>query len=374
MPEVGLNPFQPGRGILPPLVAGREVELGAADEALARLTAGRSPSQDLLFYGPRGNGKTTLLLETGRRARKRGLRVEALSPPALDGFEKLVRDLQERTGQLRGQGAGIPFAGVGAMGGPSAPTEDVAHLLVSWIAAEPSRPLVIILDEVQMLPPEVGRPFFDAVQWAKSRPAPFLVLAAGTPDAPRTILRCGTHNERGFEFLPVGRLARQDTNAALSEPARMAGRPLAEDALALLAEESQDYPYFVQWLGSAAWRAAVESNSSESQIDGSAAQQGVTEFRSRSAQFYEWRYREAEARRIEPVLRPLAALFSEHGGRLTDSQLEPLLRRFADEAAIPFDFLGLREELSDLGVIWSAANEDWEMAIPRFADFLLGRD
>ena len=374
MPEVSLNPFPPGRGILPPLVAGREVELGAADEALARLTAGRSPSQDLLFYGPRGNGKTTLLLETGRRARKRGLRVEALSPPALDGFEKLVRDLQERTGQLRGQGAGIPFAGVGAMGGPSAPTEDVAHLLVSWIAAEPSRPLLIILDEVQMLPPEVGRPFFDAVQWAKSRPAPFLVLAAGTPDAPRTILRCGTHNERGFEFLPVGRLARQDTNAALSEPARMAGRPLAEDALALLAEESQDYPYFVQWLGSAAWRAAVESNSSESQIDGSAAQQGVTEFRSRSAQFYEWRYREAEARRIEPVLRPLAALFSEHGGRLTDSQLEPLLRRFADEAAIPFDFIGLREELSDLGVIWSAANEDWEMAIPRFADFLLGRD
>ena len=243
MPEVGLNPFQPGRGILPPLLAGREVELGTADKALARSTAGRSPSTDLLFYGPRGNGKTTLLLEVERRARERGLRVEALAPPALDGVEKLVRDLQERTGRLKSQVTGVEFIGVGATGVPGAPTENVARLLVSWVNAEPTRPLVIVMDEVQTLPPEVGQPFFDAVQRAKSRATPFLVLAAGTPDAPRRLLRCGTYNERGFEFLPVGRLARQDTNAALSEPARNAGCPLAEDALPLLAEESQDYPY-----------------------------------------------------------------------------------------------------------------------------------
>ncbi len=242
MPEVGLNPFQPGRGILPPLLAGRDAELDAADEALAGLTAGRSPSEDLLFYGPRGNGKTTLLLEIERRARESGLRVEALAPPALDGVEKLVRDLQERTGPFLEQVTGVPFAGVGATGIPAAPSENVERLLVSWVDAEPTRPLVIVLDEVQTLPPEVGQPFFDAVQRAKSRATPFLVLAAGTPDAPRRLLRCGTYNERGFEFLPVGRLARQDTNAALSEPARNAGCPLAEDALPLLPKSRRTIP------------------------------------------------------------------------------------------------------------------------------------
>lgn len=370
MPEVGLNPFQPGRGILPPLLAGREVELGTADKALARLTAGRSPSTDLLFYGPRGNGKTTLLLEVERRARERGLRVEALAPPALDGVEKLVRDLQERTGRLKSQVTGVEFIGVGATGVPGAPTENVARLLVSWVNAEPARPLVIVLDEVQMLPPEVGRPFFDAVQRAKSRATPFLMLAAGTPDAPRRLLRCGTYNERGFEFFPVGRLARKDTNAALSEPARNAGCPLAEDALPLLAEESQDYPYFIQWLGSAAWDAAAAS---DSRIDRSAAQQGLTEFSSRSAQFYERRYQEAEARRVEPVLRPLAALLSKHGGSLPHSPLMELLRRFAAEDSIPFDDISLRQELSDLGVLWSARPGIWEMGIPSFADYLLHR-
>ena len=370
MPEVGPNPFKPGRGVLPPLLAGRDTELGAADRALDRLTEGQSPSADLLFYGPRGNGKTTLLLEIARRARERGLRVEALSRAALAGVEKLVRNLQERTGRLQGQVTGVQFAGVGATGIPAAPTEDIPKLLISWIDAEPARPLVIVVDEVQTLSPEVGEPFFDAVQSAKSGAAPFLVLAAGTPDAPRRLLQSGTYNERGFEFFPAGRLARQDTNVALSEPARNAGRPVEEDALALLAEESQDYPFFIQWLGSAAWKAATGS---DSPIDRSAARQGVAEFAARATQFYERRYREAEARRVRPVLRPLADLLSKHGGTLPDAPLMALLQRFAGEDSIPFDDISLMQELSDLGVLWSARPGVWEMGIPSFADYLIRR-
>ena len=370
MPEVGPNPFQPGRGILPPLLAGRDAELGAADEALAQLTEDRSPSEDLLFYGPRGNGKTTLLLEIERRARERGLRVEDLSPPALDGNERLVRLLQERTVRLRGAVTGGQVTGVGAPGIPAAPTEDVAQLLVSWIDAEPARPLVIVVDEVQMLPPEVGRSLFDAVQSAKSRAAPFVVLAAGTPDAPRRLLQAGSHNERGFQFFPVGRLTRQDTNAALSVPARNAGRPIEEDALALLAEESQDYPYFVQLLGSVAWDAAAES---DSPIDHSAARQGLAEFGAQVEDFYERRYQEARAHRIAPALKPLAQGFADGGGRLSSSRLESLLEALSREGVVPFDDIALEQELSDLGVVWSVRPGVWEMGIPRFADYVIRR-
>ena len=370
MPEVGPNPFKPGRGILPPLLVGRDTELGAADEALAQLTEGRSPSEDLLFYGPRGNGKTTLLLEIARRARERGLRVEALSRAALAGVEKLVRLLQERTGQLQGQVTGVQIAGVGATGIPAAPTEDFAHLFTSWINAEPARPLVIVLDEVQTLPPEVGQSLFDAVQSAKSGAAPFLVLAAGTPDAPRRLLQSGTYNERGFKFLRVGRLARQDTHAALSEPARNAGRQIEEDALALLAEESQDYPFFVQLLGSAAWEAATPA---DSEIARATAERGLTEFGTQVEEFYERRYQEAEARRVRRVLRPLADLLSKHGGSVPDTPLMALLERFAGEDSIPFDDISLKQELSDLGVLWSLRAGVWEMGIPSFADYVIRR-
>ena len=370
MPEVGLNPFQPGRGVLPPLIAGRDAELSAADRALGRLAEGRSPSEDLLFYGPRGNGKTTLLLEIGQRARERGARVETFPVEALTDATRLVRRLQERAQVLGGGLTGVQAAGIGVSTAPGAPPEDPETLLALWVGSNEHRPLVILLDEVQTMSPEVARPFFDAVQKTKFGAAPFLVLAAGTPDAPRRLLQAGTSNERGFRTLPVGRLARKDTNAALSEPARKAGRPVAEGALALLAEESQDYPYFIQLLGSAAWEAAAAP---DSRISRAAARQAVTEFASRSAQFYARRYREAESRQVAAVLRPLAALFSEHRGKLTDSQLEPVLRRFAGETSIPLNTIRLRDELSDLGVIWSADDEEWEMGIPSFADYLLRR-
>ena len=371
MPEVGLNPFQPGRGVLPPLLAGRDAELSTADETVARLTAGASPSEGLFFHGPRGNGKTTLLLEIGRRARERGVRVETLPVDALTDATRLVRRLQERAQVLGGGIAGFRPAGFGVSGAPCSPPGDPEALLSVWVGSSEHSPLLILLDEVQAMSPEVARPFFDAAQRAKTGAAPFLVLAAGTPDAPRRLLQAGTYNERGFRFLPVGRLARKDTNAALSEPARNAGRPITEDALALLAEESQDYPYFIQLLGSAAWKAACGP---DSRIDLSTAQRGLAEFGSRSAQFFARRYREAESRQVAAVLRPLAGLFSEHGGRLTDSQLERVLRRFEGDASIPFDSIRLREELSDLGVIWSAEDEIWEMGIPSFADYLLRRD
>ena len=76
---------------------------------------------------------------------------------------------------------------------------------------------------------------------------------------------------------------------------------------------------------------------------------------------------------MESVLKPLAALVSQHGGSLPDAPLMTLLRRFAGEDSIPFDDISLMQELSDLGVLWSVRPAVWEMAIPRFADYLIRR-
>ena len=371
MAESGLNPFQPGRGVMPPLLAGRESELAEAERLLDRLREGRSPSQDLLFYGPRGNGKTTLLMELKRRSRERGFRVETLPVAALTEKATLIRLLQERSGALDRQFTSVQIAGSGATLAPPSPTEDLETLLLDWIGRGTSLPaLVIVLDEAQALVPEVARRFFEAVQLAKSEAPPFLILAAGTPDAPRRIFAAGTFNERGFAEVPVGRLTRPDTMAAVSEPARAAGRPIAEDAASLLAEESQDYPYFVQLLGSAAWEAA-DGEDSGAGISLAAARRGVTVFRSRAEQFYARRYREARARRIAPALGPLARLVAENDGRVTDSQLDPFLRQLADDGVVPCDDLTLEQELSDLGVLWEVRPRVREMGIPSFADYLL---
>ena len=121
--------------------------------------------------------------------------------------------------------------------------------------------------------PEAGRAFFEAVQNAGSDALPYMVIAAGTPDAPRKIRRAGTFAERAFEKLPIGRLDAAATTAALTKPAEAAGRPMDDDARARLGRASQDYPYFVQLLGSAAWDTAVRDG--EPTVTGKCAEEAV---------------------------------------------------------------------------------------------------
>ena len=370
MPEVGANPFRPGRGVLPPLITGRERELEMAEERLATLAGGESPTLDLLFYGPRGNGKTTLRLEVERRARERRLRVERFPAAALTDHARLVRQLQERAGVLGGRVTGVQVASVGLTETPPAPTEDIDRLFASWVGADGARPTVITLDEVQALDPDTAWQFFEAIQDAKPGPAPFLVLAAGTPDAPRRLREAATFNERGFVNCRIGRLDRSATLAALREPARASGKPFTEDAAGFLAEQSQDYPFFIQLLGNAAWEAASEGASEISPRD---ARTGAAECAGHIEDFYEGRYQEARARGVAAALRPLARRFAEQEGRLTESQLETLLRRLGDEPTVSMGGLALEQELTDLGVVWSVRTGVWEMGIPSFADYLLRR-
>ena len=359
------NPYQPGSGMAPPVLAGRASLLRLAEERLETVAAGRALAQNLLFYGPRGNGKTALLTEIRRRARERNLPVEELPVDALTTEEKLVRHLQERAGVLGQRLTGAQVAGIGVSTTEAAPTREIRLLLAAWIGAGP---LVIVMDEVHALSPKAARPFFDAVESAKQESRPFLLLAAGTPDAPRRVREAATYNERGFRTVRVGRLQRPETITALAEPARMSGHPMSADAAALLAEESQDYPYFIQLLGRAAWKEAAEVGSG---IGLDAARRGLAVSRVPVERFFSGRYDEAWRRKIASALEPLATLFADRKGRLPQFELRERLVEIAAPDSFPLDEVVLLNTLRDLGVVWEASPGVWEMGIPSFADFVL---
>lgn len=358
------NPFQPGAGARPPLLAGRDAEQALADERLALLETGRRPSQGILFFGPRGNGKTSLLDEIADHARQRGIRAEDLGVSSFENREVLIRRLQEKAGLTGARLRNVQFAGAGVAVQPGPPSGDAAELLAGWIADDDT-PLVLILDEVHAVPAATGRIFFNAVQAAIRQELPFLLLAAGTPDAPRRLREAGTFTERMFRQAPVGRLQRDATVRALTEPAAEAGMPLADDAAAYLAAQSQDYPYFVQVLGSAAWEKAAQAEADE--ITVASAHAGTASVRSDLERFYAARLHEARGRGVHRALRPLATLIAERGGRLDNADLD----RFLAEASKATGEGELLAVLTDLGVLWETPPAGWEMGIPSFADFLL---
>ena len=361
------NPFRPGAGALPPVLAGRSRELALGDQLLDLLGGGGLPSRGLLFFGPRGNGKTTLLARIAEEARRRGLSAERLPAAVISDERRLIRRLQERTGLLRASITGAQAAGFGISANPAPVTEDVEELVLAWIRASQS-PLVILLDEAHTVEPETGRLFFDAMQEATARSLPFLLLAAGTPDAPRRLRQCGTFTERALERVPVERLERQATLEALTEPAKLAGLPFRENAAAQLAAESQDYPYFIQLLGRAAWDAAGPGAAA---ITREASRQAAATARAEMERFYAERYAEGRSRGIAASLIPLATLFSDRGGRVKEAELQPLLAESAKHASVGDDPARLLETLSDLGVLWETRPSEWELGIPSFAEFVM---
>ena len=363
------NPFRPGRGVLPPVLAGRDEELERADRLLGQLAEGVTPAQDLLLYGPRGNGKTALLARIGERASALGLRAERLPVTELDTRVNLVRALQERIAppaRITGVQAGV----LGVTADRPPPTAGVGSLLARWIERA-GAPLVILLDEVHATSPDAGRAFFDAVQTAKTDQLGFLLVAAGTPDAPRRIREMGTHNERAFEQIRIGRLDGRATRDALRQPATLSGVPMTEAAAETLARASQDYPYFIQLLGSAAWDAAERLGAGR--IAERAARDGIVQVRPTTEAFYGERYREAQRRGVDEVLLPLASAFVASDGVLGDGGLEPPLQQTAERDRFPGHWTRLREELEDLGVIWETSPGRWELGIPSFAPHVIER-
>ena len=362
------NPFRPGAGQMPPFLAGRDEELALAERRLTELSGGRAPAQGILFYGPRGNGKTVLLEAILTRARELGMRGERLSPSALRHEDSLIEQLQESGGLAEVRLSGAPLGPLGSSTAPAVPTRNIPRLLAARIVASPS-PLVLVVDEIHTMNPEAGRAFFEAIQNTTADALPLWLIAAGTPDAPRRVRHAGTFAERAFEHLPIGRLGPAATASALTTPASTAGRPITAPALTALVRASQDYPYFIQLLGSAAWDAAGPEDEISAQAADSAAEAaGIAIER-----FFMGRFAEAREREIVDALAPVAAAIADHGGQIADRELRRVIATVVERGLAPHDRSSLLTTLSDLGVVWETSSDVWEMGIPSFADYVLRR-
>ena len=215
-----------------------------------------APSREVVLHGPRGNGKTALLVWLQREAAAYpGVDVLRLTPADLPDETRLVERLLPISWLQRLAPSEISFQGITWRPGQGHPPPPLDEALD---ARTRKKPLVLLLDEAHTLAEQVGCTLLNASQQV-GRELPFLLVLAGTPNLRSHLNTMNASFWSRADRRPVGRLDSEATAAAIREPLQSEDIAIDEDALAHVVRESHGYPYFVQLWGDALWRRAVEA-------------------------------------------------------------------------------------------------------------------
>jgi len=283
------NPYRPGAGRRPPLLAGREDVLSAFDVIRRRVETTGEGDRSWILNGLRGVGKTVLLNELMSRVNSTGwivAKVEAGAtgplPVALN--QALTRSMRTATGRhpvprlrrllsvfkafsLKVDPSGAvslgvdvdPLHGVADSGNLSA---DLAGLfeVLGQTARDLAIGVLILVDELQ----EASSDELAAVNVAvhelgqSGSPLPVVFVGAGLPSLPAQLADATSYAERLYDYRPVGLLDEAGSRDALVVPARDLAVGWEPVALSAALETARGYPYFLQAIGKHVWDNAIQ--------------------------------------------------------------------------------------------------------------------
>lgn len=283
------NPFRPGAGRRPPVLAGRGSLLAAFDVVTQRAEQHGEGDRGWVLTGLRGVGKTVLLNELLRHVSSRAwvtAKVEAGTAATLPGAlsQALVRGMRTATGRhpvpllqrllgvfqafsLKADPTGVslgmevePIRGIADTGRLA---DDLAGLFETL--GETSRTLgvgtLILVDELQEAAPAELTALNTALhQLAQADvPLPFVFVGAGLPSLPAQLAEATSYAERLYDYRTVGLLDPDSAVEALVAPTAALQVEWESEALRRATAAAGGYPYLVQAIGKHVWDHAARS-------------------------------------------------------------------------------------------------------------------
>ena len=364
------NPFVPGRGQMPPYLAGREREQTALRNLLAYLRAGKGAPRNAVLAGPRGNGKTALLRWLCQEGEAGDIDAVWLTPSEISNLDELATRLvpPRRFTSLRPDNLAFHI-GIGKLGWQ---LDGQRGALAPLLKARCTRKaLVLALDECHTLDREIGHVLLNAAQTVCAE-APFLLVMAGTPGLPQHLNTMSATFWSRAEKLGIGRLDEAATAAAIERPlaAQTPSINCTASAIADVVSASQCYPYFVQLWGAALWRARGPEPIDRRTVAGAAHAVAVDQ-----SAYYQHRFHELERHELLDVAARLAIAFAGQPTLPRPALNTAIADRLPPAAATTADVLRCRDQLTDLGYVWNppAAGDAWHPGIPSLMDYVRER-
>ena len=263
------NPFTPGFGAIPPYLAGRADEQDLFRYNLATISAGKSPPAATVLYGPRGMGKTVLLSwfkdeVEQTKVKKNRIRVVWITPHKLKSQLDLWNSLLPppswfKKRFLKKIKASIKVEEITATAGLEMGESVDQEFENTLIKKNKNRPLILLLDEAHKMDPDICNQLLNAYQIV-SKEMPFMLVLAGTPGLHNFLSGVKATFVERSEMIGLGRLDEQASADAISKPLAEQGIQITDEALSIIVEDSQCYPYFLQVWGKSIWTEADKTN------------------------------------------------------------------------------------------------------------------
>ena len=283
------NPYAPGAGTPPPELAGRSAIRQDVNVRLQRLRLGR-PAKSMMLVGLRGVGKTVLLDQIRKDAEAAGLQTVRIEAPENRSLPALLApSLRLALLHLSNKGAAKDYAirGLRALAGFASKLKvtyadievgldydpepgladngdlegDLTTLLqqVGMAAKAAGTALVIFIDELQYVEEPQMAALISALHRCAQEQRPVTVVGAGLPQLRGRMGEAKSYAERLFDFPEIGPLSAADAAEAIVRPAQNEGAEIQDEAVHLIIEKTQGYPYFLQEWGKHTWDIAPES-------------------------------------------------------------------------------------------------------------------
>ncbi|MCY4050872.1 MAG: AAA family ATPase [Gammaproteobacteria bacterium] len=354
------NLFHPGSGKIPPHLTGREQEQNYFHKCLNQLLEKTSPDQDMIIYGPRGNGKTALLRYLKRQALEMtNGRVDiAWTTPrkanSLEGLVSIITGSDKNIlKRLKGLGVSVNF-GVASFNAEF----DVPRAtgVIEEILQEKSSksPFILIMDEAHTLTPKMAGILLDAGQNLRGEDCPFFLILAGTPNLEKILnLASATFWDKSNVF-PLGRLTAREAKFALTIPLKSCQITCAEESAEEVAYRAHNYPYFLQIWGDCIASQLLETGSNELTMEIISGAEHIAI--NRCTTIYTLRYNELSELGLIPLATDIAKTFKKTEDQyIPVQQFEKLIDQSLTERGLPVNQEIIRkniQQLSDIGYIW----------------------
>lgn len=380
------NPYAPGAGSPPPELAGRDAVREKMSICIQRVRLGKA-DKSIMLVGLRGVGKTVLLDQMMRDAEAQGvvaIRIEApegrslpaaLLPQLRLGLLRLSRLEKSKDYAVRGLRAlagfvgklkvtfndievGLDYEAEPGLADNGDLEGDLTALLeqVGKAAQSAETVVVIYIDELQYVPEPQMAALISALHRCAQQKLPLIVAGAGLPQVRGRMGEAKSYAERLFAFPPIGPLGEEDATDAIVKPAASENVAVDEDAVKLIVQYTQGYPYFLQEWGKHAWDVAEKSPITKADVE-KASTEAIAAL---DESFFRVRFD-----RLTPTEKRYLRAMAELG------QGPHRSGDIASELGRESSSLGpVRSSLIAKGMIWSPTHGDTAFTVPLFDDFM----